>query len=237
MSAQAIQKRQPDRLPRMLAEGEMPAFATVASGVEARNVVADDFSYIFDVLKKAGVQVAGAPSMTAELYRDQALKRFREVDFVPRAEEQAYLREPAPGERPCLRDDECEARSVYGPPVPFTLVEHLTGAQRADPPAKRQLCIMCKRAAATALYIQARCEGTDMSCLFNTHANYVNCYGEYSLGQCLIATGADTFGVLAPVVAHCRAWYQYSVDSKTGLQYFLQTGYRELQGSEVQENF
>lgn len=229
-SSQAIQKRQPDQLPRMLADGEMPAFVTVASGVEKRDVVADDLSHIFDVLNRQNVQVAGTASMSAELYRDRALKRFREVDFVPRAEEQSYLREPAPGERACIRDEECEGRQVWGPPEPFTLVEHLTAEQRAHPPARRQFCIMCKRHAATMMYIQARCEGTDMSALFNTHANWVNVHGEYALGQSLIATGADTYGVLAPVVAHCRAWYKYYPDPKSGLRYFMQVGYHDVDG-------
>jgi hypothetical protein len=238
-SSQAIQKRQPDQLPRMLSDGEMPAFVTVASGVEERDVVADDLSHIFDVLNRQNVQVAGTASMSAELYRDRALKRFRQVDFVPRAEEQAYLREPAPGsgDRPCIRDEECEGRQIPGTPEPFTLVEHLTAEQRAHPPAKRQFCIMCKRHTATMLYIQARCEGTDMSALFNTHANYVNSHGEYTLGQSLIATGADSYGVLAPVVAHCRAWYQYYLDPKTGLRFFLQRGYRDVQDSDAHENF
>lgn len=225
----SIQKRNESQLPRRLQDGEAPTTPTIASGVEKRDVVADDLSYIFDVLKRDGRQVAGAASLSAELYRDRALKRFREVDFVPRAEEQKFLRAPVAGERACIRDDECEARNIFGPPAPFTLVEHLTAAQLADPPAKRQMCILCKRSAITYQYIQARCEGTDMSALFNAHANYANAYGEYALEQCVAASSTDTYGVLAPCAAHCRVWYEYYVDDKTGVQYFLQTGYRELQ--------
>lgn len=221
----SIEKRK--RIPRILEAGELPEFATVESGVEKRDVVADDLSYIFELLQK-DTQVAGTTSLSSELYRDRALKNFREVDYVPRKEEDSFLRAPVQGERPCIRDEECEARNIFGPPVPFTLVEHLTAKQKTERPAERQMCIMCKRYAVNSIYIQNCCELTDQSKLFNTHANYANRYGEYALEQCIIASSTDSCGALAACAVHCRAWYEYWVDPVTRIQYFRQSGYREL---------
>lgn len=218
----AVQKRA--EIPRILEVSELPDF-TIESFVDKREIVGDDLSYIFDTLQREKGQLIGASSLNSALYADRTLKEWKDLDFVSRQEVQAHLRAPLAGERACIRDDQCEARNIHGPPEPITLVEHLTPKQRQNLPKERQLCIMCKRYAMTYMYVQSCSEGTDMSKLFNTHANYVGRYGEYVLEQCILASSDDTHGVVAPCVAHCRPYYDYQIDPQSGIGYFFEKGY------------
>lgn len=218
----SVEKR--TQIPRILEVDELPQF-TIESFVEKRDVIGDDLSYIFDTLQREKGQLIGSSSLNSDIYADRTLQQWKDLDFVSRHEVQAHLRAPLQGERPCIRDDECEARNIHGPPEPITLVEHLTPSQKLSKPKDRQMCIMCKRYAMTYMYVQSRSEGTDMSNLFNTHANYVGRHGEYVIEQCLLASSEDTYGVVAPCVAHCRPLYRWAIDPQSGVGYFFEHGY------------
>jgi hypothetical protein len=225
-ASSAIQKR--TQLPRILEVDEVPEF-TVADSIRPRNVKADDLSFIYQALQQSGRgQIIGTMSLLSPHYKDPMLNDLRDVDMVSRKEEEEFLRAPCAGERPCVNGDTCEARNIEGPPTPFTLVEHLTATQRMKRPADPQMCIMCKRYAANYAMVQAQCEKTDMSVIFNTHGNYVDMPGEYRSEQCLIASPTDTYGVIVPVVSHNRSYYRYEVDRATGIQYFRQDGYADI---------
>lgn len=218
----AVQKRV--EIPRILEVDELPQF-TIDSFVDKREVVGDDLSYVFDTLQREKGQLIGASSLNSELYTDKTLQEWKDLDFVSRQEVQAHLRAPMNNERECINGEECEARNIYGPPQPITLVEHLTPQQRLDRPKERQLCIMCKRYAMTYLYVQSCNEKTDLSNLFNTHANFVGRHGEYVMEQCILATSDDSYGLIAPIVAHCRPYYDWQIDPQTGIGYFFERGY------------
>jgi hypothetical protein len=195
----------------------------IADYIKQVKDVDNDLSFIFDMLKEDHGQ-KWAPKNHVEGLN----QRMSDIEFVSRAEEESFLREPAVGsqERPCVHDAQCQGTKLYGAPKPVVLVEHLTLSERQPgcQPSARKPCILCKRAAVNYAAINAQTEGTDNSKLFHRHGNFVNQEREYDESQCLIAGTRETHSVLVPCVILCRPYLHY-VRQPDGTARFEQRGY------------
>ena len=185
-----------------------------------------DMSFIVDLIQSKYQSKALPTSFTNS--PAQFIQTFSDLNFTLRAEEEQHLRQPFPDEKECASGLECEARNIYSSWGRVTLVEHLTAQERLNPSERAGLCIMCKRSKILYAIINCMCEDTDMSKLFHSHCNYVNTVGEYALDQCMTAGRTETHGVFAPIVAHCRFYYEAYYDNKHGIVRFAQTGYKSV---------
>lgn len=74
-----------------------------------------------------------------------------DVPVIARAYEEAYMREPFAGERPCVAGEMCEAMHV-DPTTPFICTEFLLPYEAATPPKDPQFCVLCSRKTTQKLF-------------------------------------------------------------------------------------
>jgi hypothetical protein len=188
--------------------------------IQQTNYSKGDMSTIFEMLQD--LSASWFPDVETQGKMRQQLVN---IQVVTRAEEENFLRTKvvANGERDCAKGKDCEGTKLDGPPSPVILVEHWL--QSTPRPIEPQLCILCKRAAATYFFVNSQAEGDDMNRLFQGHANIMEQPGEYSIDQCNISGSRETHGALLPCVIHCRAYYEYN-GAKDGIHWFIQSGYK-----------
>lgn len=132
-----------------------------------------------------------APATPAELDLDTLLTRvpYREilenlygreayarpdVPVVSRAYEEAFLREPAAGERPCVAGELCECMFI-DPCTPFVGVEFLLPGEA--PPPTPHFCLLCSRKVTQKLFYDILLVGKDVQGLIQRHGNLCNVPG------------------------------------------------------------
>ena len=86
------------------------------------------------------------------------------------------------------------------------------------------MCLLCRRAAVTKLYVNYRADGDSTGALISDIRNYVQVTGEYCLDQCLLPTSHQHVGLYDPCVAHVR---KHLIPKRiNGIRYYKQVGYR-----------
>lgn len=159
-----------------------------------------------------------------------------------RAMEEMFLREPLPGERPCVEGDQCEGYMIPGAFKKVALVEYQTmeeimhyrehGKWRGN----RKHCLMCMRKLASFAYffIKSQCVAYDTSmldvgsCVADKRskpliiAPFSNLVGqdEYSIWDVIISSSSKYLGLIEPVVIHVR--WRYEQELRDGVVYFVQ---------------
>jgi len=152
------------------------------------------------------------------------------VEISHRTFEEEFLREPKKNERPCVKGDNCEGKFITTTDEGFVLREYLKPSQYKGflqtntLPDTPQMCLLCRRAAVTKLYVNYRADGDSTGALISDIRNYVQVTGEYCLDQCLLPTSHQHVGLYDPVVAHVRK--HLTPKRINGIRYYKQTGYR-----------
>lgn len=159
-----------------------------------------------------------------------------------RAMEEMFLREPLPGERPCVEGDQCEGYMIPGAFKRVALVEYQTmeeimyHREHGKWRGKRKHCIMCMRKLASFGYffIKSQCVAYDSSmldvgsCMADKRskpliiAPFSNLVGqdEYSIWDVIISSSSKYLGLIEPVVIHVR--WRYQQEMRDGVAYFVQ---------------
>jgi hypothetical protein len=193
------------------------------SGLLTLNFSVHDMSMIVDRLKK------GVRSWVPQSPKEFLEKMMKTIEIRPRKVEDAYLRTPLVGERPCISDENCEGMKIKGAKK-CILVELLTTdeqmrfAATGELPSVRKLCVMCQRYLACYFYVNMRAECSTLrsNSTLSKHSNIPDKEGEYILEQMIMSSSTDYQG-LPPVVLHCR--YFYKQEPHQECTYFRQEGY------------
>ena len=97
-----------------------------------------------------------------------------EVPVVSRAYEEAFLREPTAGERPCVSGDLCECMFI-DPCTPFVGVEFLLPGE--TPPGTPHFCVLCSRKVTQKLFYDILLANKDVHGLIQRYGNLCNIPG------------------------------------------------------------
>ena len=161
-------------------------------------------------------------------------RRARDVKDRPKVEvsnrcyEEQFLREPKQNERPCAKGSACEGLRLTNSDEGFILREYLLPSmykvflEKKTLPQFPQLCLLCRRAECSRLYVAMRSDDDSTGALISDIRN-IAAPGEYSLDQCLLPCMSQKVGLFDPIVHHCRKLY--SVARISGIRYVLQSGY------------
>lgn len=185
------------------------------------------FDYVF--LRKL-LQQAPLDSLYVNRKHNEIKKRVT-VEVSHRSYEEDFLREPKSSERPCAMGENCEGLKVTkNKEDGFILREYLLPSQYKDYlqnnklPELPNLCLLCRRAAITRMYVNFRSDQDSTSSLISDLRNYCSVTGEYCLDQCLLPTNHQLVGIFDPVVLHVRKWL--TPCRVNGIRIYKQTGYR-----------
>lgn len=183
-----------------------------------------DFPFIRDMLQESPVDSLHPSAMSGHA------KKMREfVEVVPRAYEEAYMREALAGERSCVCGELCEGLKIYcmgG--TPFVLREFLlpTTAEKARKsnklPEERRLCVLCKRTEIQKAFYNIKMDGMAVkgSVLLADYRNIVGVAGEYCIEDTIVTSSQKYEGLLDPVVLHTRDLYK--IVTVDGVRYLKQ---------------
>lgn len=185
------------------------------------------FDYVF--LRKL-LQQAPLDSLYVNRKHDEIKNRCR-VEVSHRSYEDGFLREPRSNERSCCKGENCEGLKVTpNPEDGFILREYLLPSQYKkflqsnELPNLPQMCLLCRRAAVTHMYVNFKSDQDNTTSLISDIRNYCSVTGEYTLNQMLLPTNHQMVGIFDPVVIHVRKWL--TATRVNGIRIYKQTGYR-----------
>jgi hypothetical protein len=126
-----------------------------------------------------------------------------EVPVVSRAYEEAFLREPTAGERPCVSGDLCECMFI-DPCTPFVGVEFLLPGEA--PPSTPHFCVLCSRKVTQKLFYDILLANKDVHGLIQRYGNLCNIPGPLarSLSLARAARLTETRLYFAPAGEYAR---------------------------------
>ena len=160
--------------------------------------------------------------------RARDVKDRPNVEVSNRCYEEQFLREPKQNERPCAKGSACEGLKLTNSDEGFVLREYLLPSmyksflEKKTLPQFPQLCLLCRRAECSRLYVGMRSDEDSTGSLISDIRN-IAAPGEYSLDQMLLPCISQKVGLFDPIVHHCRKLY--SVSRISGIRYVLQSGY------------
>jgi hypothetical protein len=159
------------------------------------------------------------------------LKKKLTVEVSHRSYENDFLREPKSNERPCCKSEQCEGLFITSNENEgFILREYLLPSQYKKYlqtntlPEQPGLCLLCRRAAVTRMYVNFRSDRENTGALISDLRNYASVSGEYCLDQMLLPINHQMTGLFDPIVMHIRKWL---IPKRiNGIRYYSQEGYR-----------
>lgn len=159
------------------------------------------------------------------------IKKRVVVEVSHRSYEEDFLREPKSSERACCKSENCEGlRVTKDKKDGFILREYLLPSQYKkylqtnELPDLPGLCLLCRRAAVTRMYVNYKSDKDNTGALISDIRNYASIAGEYCLDQCLLPNSQLMTGIFDPVVVHIRKWLV--PQRVNGIRYYKQEGYR-----------
>ncbi len=164
---------------------------------------------------------------------DMSENMFANLDIMTRGQDDFWLRTKGPDDRDCVSDDDCQGRYLMPNKSGHTLTECLTEEDQetfiktGKLPELRRSCLACQRYFAAYYYInlRAECDNMRTDAKLAKFCNIVDQAGEYILDQCIITSGTKYQGLPAPVVLHCRRYYEQKIDNEKNIVYYIQKGY------------
>ena len=183
-----------------------------------------DYEYLRKLLKA---------SPTDALYMERSAhttKNRPKVEVSHRSYENEFLREPKRNERGCCKSNDCEGLKITTTDEGFILREFLLPSQyktfleQKKLPKFPQLCLMCRRAEVSRLYVSMRSDNSTSAGLISDFRNFGAVAGEYELDQMLLPSTNNSVGLFDPVVLHVRKYY--TLTRIGGIRYYNQSGYR-----------
>lgn len=136
-------------------------------------------------------------------HQEQRLPRV-DLELVPKAWEDSFLRAPRGAESACSAGEQCEGVALERkcPDWPrdakgFTLVQFRTPEESAGrrPRSRHGLCLLCVRARVSSEWIRRFDEGDPAPCTILPHRNMVGRVGEYRIDACVPRDTSKFFGV------------------------------------------
>ena len=141
-----------------------------------------------------------------------------EVPVITRAYEEAFLREPLPGERPCVAGELCECMCI-DPCSPFVATEFLLPGE--PQPADPQFCVLCSRKLTQKLFYDVVLSGKDVHGLIQRYGNLCNIPGEYARECVLVCPPHAPLRCMPlPIMSHQRSKYRVVISG--GLKHLEQ---------------
>ena len=157
-----------------------------------------------------------------------------DLECVPRAYEESYMREPIGSERHCINEDNCQGLQISNCSG-FVLKEFKLPSEEASEPANRQMCIFCRRYEVARIFYRYQAlgktipEGTSIA----SYYNLVGVDGEYCIQDCIVSQNGFC-GLTMPVVLHTKC--AYTQHTENGVQVFRQTNLRTHGSDESVKN-
>ncbi len=167
-------------------------------------------------------------------YGDYANTEVNDLDQRTRLFEEKFLREPLvdQNERPCGCGEFCEGMFIPGTRAIInvecmTYKQHITWKKDGKRLETSSLCVMCAREYIQYQWNNARSEKSTIKIpvIFSQYYNIAGQPGEYILDQMLQSSSSDYQGLLYPVAAHVRDWYEQEFDDSRGIYVWKQVGY------------
>lgn len=153
-------------------------------------------------------------SLSQQQHEGSVAHRLRVViPTVTRAFEESYMREALEGERQCARGLNCECRFI-DPMMPFVCVEFLTLEELCNPPAERQMCVICCRKETQFLFYDMLFNSAVYNATIQKFGN-LSGQGEYA-HECLLrcTRACDLACMPKPIMSHQRNRYVVVEDEK-----------------------
>lgn len=148
-----------------------------------------------------------------------------QLECVPRAYEETYLREPVGSERNCINDDQCQGLKCVNC-TGFVLREFkLPSQEHESSEGPRQMCIMCRRYEIARIFYRYQALGKPPAehTTIASYYNLVGVDGEYDIRDCIVSQNGFS-GLTMPVVLHTKS--AYTQHSEGGVRVFRQTKLR-----------
>ena len=147
-----------------------------------------------------------------------------ELECVPRAYEEDYMREPVGSERHCINEESCQGLQISNCSG-FVLREFKLPSEEDKHETSRQMCIFCKRYEVARLFYRYQALGkTVPECTsIASYYNLVGVDGEYCIQDCIVSQNGFC-GLTMPIVLHTKC--AYTQHTEQGVQVFRQTNLR-----------
>ena len=198
----------------------------------AKDAAWDNSDSIVDVIKRRVNDSRFAPAMPTELQLDHVLSSVpyqamleslfggvsqpaHEVPLVTKAYEESFMREPCPGELPCVMGEVCECRFIDRN-APFVGVQfELPGVamgKTAKADGAARMCVLCYRKTTQRLFYDACYSGRRVQGLIQHYGNLCNQPGEYARCCMLICPPSAQWQCMPlPIMSHQRNRYRVHV--------------------------
>ncbi len=194
-----------------------------------RDTAWDRTDGIVDVIKRRVNDSRFAPAMPVELQLDHVLSSVpyqamleslfggvsqpaREVPLVTKTYEESFMREPGPGELPCVMGDMCECRFI-DKNAPFVGVQfEVPGASAEKDGVFAKMCVLCYRKTTQKLFYDACYSGRKVQGIIQHYGNLCNQPGEYARCCMLICPPSAQWQCMPlPIMSHQRNRYRVHV--------------------------
>lgn len=198
----------------------------------------DDYDSIVNVIKRQVNDSKFLPPTPEEIQLDHVLSSVPyqalleslfggvsgpapEVPIVSKVYEESYMREPLPGERPCVMGERCECMYIDRN-APFVGTEFvLPGEEVSSGTDDPRMCVLCYRRTTQKLFYDVCYSGKRVQGLIQHYGNLCNQPGEYARECMLICPpGSQWQGMPVPVMSHQRNRYRVVV--RAGVKYLQQ---------------
>ena len=183
-----------------------------------------DFPFIREMLQESPVDSLHPSGLPVHVKKMRAC-----IEVVPRAYEEAYMREPLKNERRCACGEHCEGLKIYcmgGTPFvlrEFLLPQAAEEARKSEKlPEERRLCVLCKRTEIQKAFYNIKMDGMAVKSgvLLSDYRNIVGIPGEYCIEDTIVTSSHKYEGLLDPVVLHTRDLYKIVI--MDGVRYLKQ---------------
>ena len=140
----------------------------------------------------------------------------RDIPILSRAYEESFMRQPVPGERPCVMGSLCECMHI-DKSSPFVGME----LRLPNDPEEAQMCVLCSRCATQKCFYDMCYLGRPVAGVIQRYGSLYGQPGEYA-AECMLIPPRALGLVSMPVPAMSHQRNRYSVVSLGGFKHLKQ---------------
>lgn len=157
---------------------------------------------------------------------DQQQAELPDVPILGRAYEESFMRQPMPGERPCVMGDQCECMQIDRN-APFVGVE----LRLPNDPDAPQMCVLCSRATTQKCFYDMCFLGRPVKGVIQRYGGIFGQPGEYA-AECMLICPRSLGMASMPVPSVSHQRNRYSVVVHGGAKQLRQhrVGFEDFQG-------
>jgi hypothetical protein len=143
-----------------------------------------------------------------------------DVPIVSKIYEESFMREPLPGDRPCVMGERCECMFI-DKNAPFVGTEFILPGEATTAKDEPRMCVLCCRKTTQKLFYDICYSGKKVNGVIQRYGNLCNQPGEYARECMLICPSNSQWqGMPLPIMSHQRN--RYCVSVMAGIKYLRQ---------------